>query len=219
MDKYIDRYEAGIVIAEFLKDYANQEHVIALALPRGGVPVAYEIATALSIPLAIFIVRKLGVPGHEELAMGAIASGGTVVFNEPLMNQLNIEQKLIDSVLAAEQKELVRRELLYSGNRPLPNLLGKTIILIDDGIATGSTMLAAVKALHKHKPASIIIAVPVAARSTCEELETLVDKIVCPLRPINFYAVGLWYEQFSQTSDDEVIELLKQSNLTSKSSR
>jgi putative phosphoribosyl transferase len=209
MEKYIDRYEAGIILAEHLKDYANQEHVIALALPRGGVPVAYEIATALSIPLDIFIVRKLGVPGHEELAMGAIASGGTVVFNEPLMNQLNIEQKLIDSVLAAEQKELVRRELLYRGNRPFPNLLGKTIILVDDGIATGATMLAAVKALHKHKPASIIIAVPVAARSTCEELKTLVDKIVCPLRPINFYAVGLWYEQFSQTSDDEVIELLK----------
>ena len=214
MEKYIDRYEAGIVLANHLKDYANQEQVIALALPRGGVPVAYEIATALSIPLDIFIVRKLGVPGHEELAMGAIASGGTVVFNEPLMNQLNIEQKLIDSVLAAEQKELVRRERLYRGNRPLPILLGKTIILVDDGIATGSTMLAAVKALHKHKPASIIIAVPVAARSTCEELKTLVDKIVCPLRPINFYAVGLWYEQFSQTSDDEVIELLKQSNST-----
>lgn len=219
MEKYIDRYEAGIVLAEHLKDYANQEHVIVLALPRGGVPVGYEIATKLSVPLDTFIVRKLGVPGHEELAMGAIASGGTVVFNESLMNQLNIEQKFIDSVLASEQKELVRRELLYRGNRPFPSLLGKTIILVDDGIATGSTMLAAVKALHKHKPASIIIAVPVAARSTCEELKTLVDKIVCPLMPINFYAVGLWYESFPQTSDDEVIELLKQSNSMNKNSR
>lgn len=216
MEKYIDRYEAGIILAEHLKDYANQENVVVLALPRGGVPVAYEIAKALSIPLDIFIVRKLGVPGHEELAMGAIASGGTIVFNESLMNQLNIEQTFIDSVLAAEQKELVRRELLYRGNRPFPNLLGKTIILVDDGIATGSTMLAAIKALHKLKPASIVIAVPVAAHSTCEELKTLVDKIVCPLRPINFYAVGLWYESFPQTSDDEVIELLKQSHSTSK---
>lgn len=219
MEKYLNRYEAGIVLAEHLKDYANQANIIVLALPRGGIPVAYEIATALSIPLDIFIVRKLGVPGHEELAMGTIASGGTVVFNEPLMNQLNIEQTLIDTVLASEQKELVRRELLYRGNHPFPNLLGKTIILVDDGIATGSTMLAAVKALYKHKPASIIIAVPVAARSTCAELEVLVDKIVCPLRPINFYAVGLWYEQFPQTSDDEVIELLKQSNSMSKNSR
>jgi predicted phosphoribosyltransferase len=219
MERYIDRYEAGTILAEYLKDYANQTNVIVLALPRGGVPVAYEIATALSIPLDIFIVRKLGVPGHEELAMGAIASGGTVVFNEPLMNQLNIEQMLIDAVLASEQKELVRRELLYRGNRPFPNLAGKKIILVDDGIATGSTMLAAVKALTKHKPASIIIAVPVAERSTCEELEALVDKIVCPLTPINFYAVGLWYEQFPQTSDSEVIELLKQSNSMSKRSR
>lgn len=219
MERYIDRYEAGTVLAEYLKDYANQTNVIVLALPRGGVPVAYEIATALSIPLDIFIVRKLGVPGHAELAMGAIASGGTVVFNEPLMNQLNIEPRLIDAVLASEQKELVRRELLYRDNRPFPNLVDKTIILVDDGIATGSTMLAAVKALTKHKPASIIIAVPVVARSTCDELEALVDKIVCPLTPINFYAVGLWYEQFPQISDKEVIELLKQSNSKSKISR
>lgn len=216
MEKYKDRHDAGIILAEHLKDYAHQEDVLVLALPRGGVPVGYEIATALSIPLDIFIVRKLGVPGHEELAMGAIASGGTVVFNESLMSQLSIEQQFIDSVLAAEQKELARRELVYRGNRPFPNLLGKTIILVDDGIATGSTMLAAVKALHKQKPASIIIAVPVAARSTCEELKTLVDKMVCPLMPINFYAVGLWYESFPQTSDNEVIELLKQSNSVSK---
>jgi predicted phosphoribosyltransferase len=219
MDKFTDRQEAGTILAEYLKDYANKSNVIILALPRGGVPVAYEIATALAIPLDIFIVRKLGVPGHEELAMGAIASGGIVIFNKALVNQLNLEQSSIDNVLQVEQKELLRRELLYRGDRPFPELLGKTIILVDDGIATGSTMFAAVKALRKHKPASIIIAVPVAARETCEEMNTLVDKIICPLQPINFYAVGLWYENFSQTSDHEVIELLEKSNAIIKQSR
>lgn len=208
MDKFIDRQHAGIVLAELLREYANQSNVIVLALPRGGVPVAYEVAMALSIPLDIFIVRKLGVPGYEELAMGAIASGGTVIINEPLMNQLNLNQASIDAVLDSEQKELVRREHLYRGGRPFPELLGKTIILVDDGIATGSTMHAAVKALRKFKPVSIIIAVPVAARATCDEMAKLVDKIICPLKPINFHAVGLWYENFSQTSDNEVIELL-----------
>ena len=219
MEKYIDRYDAGIILAQHLKEYANQSNVITLGLPRGGVPIAYEIATALSIPLDIFIVRKLGVPGHEELAMGAIASGGTVIFNEELMHQLNVEQAAIDRVLKLEQKELARREILYRGNRPLPKLLDKTIILVDDGIATGATMLAAVTALRKHNPAAIIIAVPVAARSTCEEMKTLVDKIVCPLMPIDFYAVGLWYKNFPQTSDNEVIELLEKSNTTSNRSR
>lgn len=209
MDKFIDRQEAGIILAEQLKSYANQSNTIILALPRGGVPVAFEIATTLSLPLDIFIVRKLGVPNHEELAMGAIASGGTVIFNEPLMTQLNLEGSSIEGVLHAEQKELVRRELLYRSNRPAPNLPGKTIILVDDGIATGSTMYAAIQALRKHKPTSIIIAVPVAPRTTYDEMKTLVDKIVCPLTPTNFYAVGLWYENFSQTSDDQVIELLE----------
>lgn len=218
MEKYIDRKEAGIVLAKHLKDYVNQLNAIVLALPRGGVPVAYEVAKALSIPLDVFVVRKLGVPGHEELAMGAVASGGTVIFNEQLMSQLNLEQSSIDAVLQSEQKELVRRERLYRGDCPFPELSGKTIILVDDGIATGSTMQAAVKALRKHKPASIIIAVPVAAYATCEEMATLVDKIICPLRPINFYAVGLWYEQFSQTADSEVIELLEKSNSTRKTS-
>jgi putative phosphoribosyl transferase len=212
MDKFTDRQEAGTTLAKYLKDYANQPNIIILALPRGGVPVAYEIATALAIPLDIFIVRKLGVPGHEELAMGAIASGGTVIFNEPLMHNLNLEQSSINNVLKVEQKELLRRELLYRGNRPFPNLLGKTIILVDDGIATGSTMFAAIKALRTYKPASIIIAVPVAAHETYEEMSRLVDKIICPLQPINFYAVGLWYENFSQTSDREVIKLLQKSN-------
>lgn len=211
MDKYIDRQQAGIILARYLKEYTNHKNTIVLALPRGGVPVAYEVAMALSIPLDVYIVRKLGVPGHEELAMGAIASGGTVIFNEPLLQQLQLDQSSIDSVLQSEQKELIRREQLYRGNRPAPNFSGKTIILVDDGIATGATMQAAVMALGKHKPASIIIAIPVAALETCEEMANLVDKIICPLKPVNFYAVGLWYENFSQTSDDEVIELLQKS--------
>lgn len=216
MDKFVDRQDAGIVLAKHLKEYANQSNAIVLALPRGGVPVAYEIATALSIPLDVFIVRKLGLPGYEELAMGALAMGDTIIFNERLRDQLHIDQASIDAVVESEQKELVRREHLYRGNRPFPDLLGKTIILVDDGIATGSTMHAAIKALRKFKPASIIIAVPVAARDTCEEMSKLVDQIICPLKPINFHAVGLWYENFSQTSDSEVIELLNKANLTRK---
>lgn len=209
MHKYKDRQEAGTILAEYLENYANQSNVILLALPRGGVPVAYEIATALNLPLDIFMVRKLGVPDHKEWAMGAIASGGTVIFDELLINQLHLEQSLIDNVLQTEQKELLRRELLYRGRRPFPNLLGKILILVDDGIATGSTMFAAVKALRQHNPASIIVAVPVAAREACKKINPCVEKIVCPLQPINFYAVGFWYENFSQISDHEVIELLK----------
>lgn len=214
MDRFRDRQDAGIVLAEHLKEYAHRSNVIVLALPRGGVPVAYEVAIALSLPLDIFIVRKLGVPGYEELAMGALAMGGTVILNEPLMNQLHLDQASINAVLESEQRELLRREHLYRGNRPFPDLLGKTIILVDDGIATGSTMRAAVKALRNCKPAFIIVAVPVAARETCDEMAKLVDKIICPLKPINFHAVGLWYENFSQTSDSEVIELLEKSNST-----
>lgn len=209
MDKFIDRYEAGVILAKYLKDYAHNPNVIILALPRGGVPVGYEIATVLSAPLDVFIVRKLGLPGHEELAMGAIASGGTVFFNEPLMNQLNLDRLTIQNVVEKEREELLRREQLYRGNRPFPNLKEKIVILVDDGIATGSTMRAAIEALRTHKPTSIVIAIPVAAYSTCSEMAHLVERIVCPLKPIDFYAVGLWYENFPQISDDEVIELLK----------
>ncbi|MGC1182348.1 phosphoribosyltransferase [Legionella sp.] len=219
MDKFIDRKEAGIILAEYLKDYINLPNIIVLALPRGGVPVAYEIVQALSVPLDILIVRKLGVPGHEELAMGAIASGDTVIFNKKLLNQLDIDQSSIDTILQREQQELVRREHLYRGNRNFPTLKGKTIILVDDGIATGATMQAAVSSLRKHTPASIIIAVPVAARETCEEMAKIVDQVICLMQPINLYAVGIWYENFSQVSDKEVIELLEKSNSIIKTFR
>jgi putative phosphoribosyl transferase len=210
---YIDRKHAGIMLANLLREYARRTDVIVLALPRGGVPVAYEIAVALSLALDVFIVRKLGAPGQEELAMGAIASGGVVVLNEAIVQALHIDQASIEGVKEAELKELVRRERLYRGNRSLPNLRGKTIILVDDGMATGSTMKAALLALQQQKPATIVVAVPVAARSIVEEMTSLVDVMICPLQPINFCAVGLWYDHFSQTTDQEVIELLKKSKL------
>ncbi|HRD70475.1 MAG TPA: phosphoribosyltransferase [Legionella sp.] len=212
MDKFIDRHEAGVILAKYLKGYKNKPNVIILALPRGGVPIGYEIASALSVPLDIFIVRKLGLPGYEEIAMSAIASGSTVFFNEPLLNQFKLNRSQIQNVVEKEREELFRREQLYRGSKPFPNLKDKIVILVDDGIATGSTMVAAIEALHSHKPQSIIVAVPVAAFSTCEEIAPLVERIVCPLKPLNFYAVGLWYENFPQISDDEVIDVLKKSH-------
>lgn len=209
---YDDRYQAGRVLADSLKDYAKRTDVIILALPRGGVPVGYEIANKLSLPLDIFIVRKLGVPGHEELAMGAIASGEVTVFNDEIVNMLHIQKDAIKRIQKSEQEELSRRELLYRGQKPFPELTGKTIILVDDGIATGYTMRAAIAALKQKKPIKIIVAVPVAAQSTCDEIASLVDEIICPMRPVNFYAVGLWYNNFSQTTDEEVMELLRQVN-------
>lgn len=211
MEKFSNRYEAGKILAVQLKDYANKPNVIVLALPRGGVPVGYEIAKALALPLDVFIVRKLGVPGHEELAMGAIATGGTTIFNEEIIDDLHISQSAIDLILQSEQEELKRREINYRDNRPLPNLQGKTVILVDDGIATGATMRAAIKAVLQQKPTDVILAVPVAALSTYNEMTGLVDKIVCSLKPLNFYAVGLWYDDFSQTTDSEVSDLLKAS--------
>ncbi len=207
---YDDRYQAGRVLVDLLKNYAKRTDVIVLALPRGGVPVGYEIAQKLSLPLDIFIVRKLGVPGHEELAMGAIASGGITVLNEEIVNLLHISTESIDTIQKSEQEELLRREQVYRGKKPFPELSGKTIILVDDGIATGYTMRAAIAALKQKKPAKLIVAIPVAARSTCDEIAPLVDEIICPMRPVNFYAVGLWYNDFSQTTDEEVMQLLQQ---------
>ena len=214
--RYTDRIHAGMVLAKHLSDYAHRTDAIVLALPRGGVPVAYEIAVALSLDLDVFIVRKLGVPGHEELAMGAIASGGISVLNEEIVRALRINPSSIDAVKQSEEIELARRELLYRGNRPFPQLLGKTIILVDDGIATGSTMKAAIQALKQQKPKKMIVAVPVAAQSTVDDIAHLVDVIVCPLHPIDFHAVGLWYDDFSQTTDEEVIQLLKKAKLPLK---
>ncbi|MDI9818381.1 MULTISPECIES: phosphoribosyltransferase [unclassified Legionella] len=208
MEKFINRNEAGRILADQLKSYANNPDVIVLGLPRGGVPVAYEIAKKLSAPLDIFTVRKLGVPGHEELAMGAIASGGTLTFNEEIIQALHVSQEKINQVIQTEEKELKRRELLYRGNQPYPNLQDKIVILVDDGIATGATMRAAISALRKLNPKRLIMAIPVAAFSTYQEMTDLVDEIVCPLQPLHFYAVGLWYDDFAQTSDNEVSNLL-----------
>lgn len=211
--KYLNRVEAGQTLAAELKEYADREDVIVLALPRGGVPVAFEIAKALRVPLDVFIVRKLGVPGHSELAMGALAMGGVSVFNEDIISQLNIPKEAIDEVIEDENEELKRRVDVYRENHVFPPLKDQTIILVDDGIATGATMRAAIKALRKLAPAKIIVAVPVADKGMCEKMQPLTDKLVCPMRPTQFYAVGAWYEDFSQTEDDEVRDLLKKSRL------
>lgn len=212
IDKYSDRYEAGKILVEHLKEYANNPAVIVLALPRGGVPVAYEIAKALAVPLDVFIVRKLGVPGQEELAMGALAMQGTIVFNDEIVQGLNIQKAAIDRVIQAEQQELQRRIAAYRGNRPFPDLTDKIIILVDDGIATGATMRAAITALQQQKPAQIVVAVPVAAITSCEEIAMLAVKIVCPLTPQPLYSVGAWYVDFTQTTDVEVRDLFAKMN-------
>jgi predicted phosphoribosyltransferase len=208
---YRDRIEAGKRLAEWLTDYANRSDVLVLALPRGGVPVAYEVARALHAPLDIFLVRKLGVPGHEELAMGAIATNGVRVLNDEVVNYLRVPEEVIDAVAADELRELERRERLYRGTRPAPDVRGKTVILVDDGLATGSTMRAAAAALRQQQPARIVVAVPVSAPQTCDEYRMGVDEIVCAVTPEPFQAVGLWYKDFSQTTDEEVRDLLARS--------
>ena len=209
--RFRDRAEAGRLLASKLTEYANRPDVLLLALPRGGVPVGYEVAKVLNVPLDVFLVRKLGVPGHEELAMGAIASGGVIVLNDDVVHALRIPQSLIDRVAQREQQELERREKAYRGDRPQPDVQGKTVILVDDGLATGSTMRAAIRALRQRGPAKIVVAVPAASPDTCAEFRGEVDEIVCALTPEPFYAVGLWYEDFSQTSDQEVSDLLERS--------
>src|SRR5258705_4543096 len=204
-----DRKDAGRQLALRLTDYANRSGLLVLGLPRGGVPVAYEVARELHAPLDVFLVRKLGVPGQEELAMGAIASGGIRVINEDVVSQLHIPDSVIDAVAKQELLELERRELAYRGDRPSPDVKDRTAILIDDGLATGSTMRAAAVSLRKRDPAQIVVAVPVAAAQTCDEFRGVVDEIICAVTPEPFYGVGLWYEDFSQTSDEEVRELLR----------
>ncbi|HEV8552329.1 MAG TPA: phosphoribosyltransferase [Casimicrobiaceae bacterium] len=207
---FANRREAGRILASLLMKYADRDDVLVLALPRGGVPVGFEVAQALRVPLDVFIVRKLGVPGHDELAMGAIATGGVRVLNDDVVISLELEPEVIDAVAAREEKELARRERIYRGARPAPDVRGRTVIVVDDGLATGSTMRAAVAALRKQGPAGIVVAVPVAAPETCEEFKTEVDEAVCAATPRMFNGVGRWYEDFSQTTDDEVHELLAQ---------
>jgi predicted phosphoribosyltransferase len=206
--RFRDRAEAGRFLAERLSGYAGRDDVIVLALPRGGVPVGYEVAKALGVPLDVFVVRKLGVPGHEEVAMGAIASGGLLVLDQGLVRALGISAAEIERKLAAELRELERREAAYRDGREPPQLEGKTVILVDDGLATGSTMRAAALAVRQARPARIVVAVPVSAAETCDEFRDVVDEIVCGLTPRPFGAVGRWYDDFSQTSDEEVRELL-----------
>ncbi len=205
---FTDRADAGRVLAEELAFYANRPDVIVLGLPRGGVPVAYEVACALRAPLDVFLVRKLGAPGHEELAMGAIASGGVVVINDEVIDALKISQEELHAEVESERRELERRETVYRGGRPLAPVKGKTVILIDDGLATGSTMRAALAALRKYEPAQVVVAVPVGASSTCAEFEAIAHRCVCAIAPEHFRSVGLWYEDFAQTTDDEVSSLL-----------
>jgi predicted phosphoribosyltransferase len=212
MGLFKDRKDAGRKLADQLAAYAGRPDVVVLALPRGGVPVAYEVARSLGAPLDIFIVRKLGLPGHEELAIGAIASGGVQVLNDDIVQTLKIPQRVIDTVAQRELAELQRREQAYRGDRPAPEVRDHTVILIDDGLATGASMRAAVAGLRALKPAEIIVAVPTAAPETCAALEPEVDRVVCAMTPEPFYGVGRWYEDFSQTTDDEVRLLLEEAN-------
>jgi putative phosphoribosyl transferase len=205
---FYDRADAGRQLARNLRHYEGERGVIVLALPRGGVPVGYEVAQALHLPLDVFLVRKLGVPGHEELAMGAIASGGVQVMNEDVVLHLHIPQRAIDAAAEKERGELERRELEYREGRPAPEIRGAIVILIDDGLATGSTMLAAVKALRRERAKRVVVAVPVAAPATCLQFRDIADEVVCAEMPENFQAVGEWYYDFSQTTGREVRELL-----------
>jgi putative phosphoribosyl transferase len=207
--RFRDRTEAGQLLAERLRSYAGRDDVVVLALPRGGVPVAYEVAKALGAPLGVFVVRKLGVPGHEEVAMGALASGGLVVLDTGVVQRLGIGRNQLEAVVTREAEELRRRETAYDGRLDPEELEGKTVILVDDGLATGSTMRAAALAVRELNPAKIVVAVPVAAEETCDAFREVIDEIFCEITPKPFDAVGLWYEDFTQTTDEEVRELLE----------
>lgn len=213
--RFRDRHDAGRRLAAELRQYSNRPDVLVLALPRGGVPVGYEVATAIGAPLDVFIVRKLGLPWNEEVAMGAIASGGVRVLDHDLIRVARVSDADLQEVTRTEQAELDRREKLYRGGRPFPDLAGKTVVLVDDGLATGSTMRAGVEALRQEKPARIVVGVPVAAPETCDAFRGIADEIVCAETPEPFMSVGLWYEDFSQTTDDEVHELLDRTRASS----
>lgn len=206
-----DRVEAGRLLGEELMEYAKKKNIIVLGLPRGGVPVAREVAKKIGAPLDVMVVRKLGVPGWEELAMGAIASGGVRVLNQDVLRSLHITEKTLEKEVGLEMEELKRREIAYRGRAGAPEVKGRTVLLVDDGIATGSTMRAAVGALRLQGVAAIVVAVPVAAADTCREIETTVDRLVTLMRPEVFGAVGHWYERFPQVEDEEVRALIEQS--------
>jgi putative phosphoribosyl transferase len=206
--RFHDRRDAGQRLAQRLTSYAGCDDVLVLGLPRGGVPVAFEVARALGAPLDVFLVRKLGVPGREELAMGAIATGGVRVLNPEVVGPLEIPDEVIDAVAAEERDELERRQRAYRDDRPPPDVRGRTVILVDDGLATGSTMRAALAALRQQQPARVIVAVPVGSAEACAELQGLADESICLETPEPFRAVGLWYSDFSQTTDAEVTTLL-----------
>jgi predicted phosphoribosyltransferase len=208
MSLYRDRRHAGRVLAAMLQPYASRSDLLVLALPRGGVPVAYEVAQALEAPLDVFVVRKLGVPGQPELAMGALASGGTRVLQGAVIELLGISPDDVELAVLREERELLRRERIYRRGRPALDVAGRTVILVDDGLATGATMRAAIRALRRQQPARIVSAVPVAAPETCAAISEDADEAVCAATPRDFHAVGLWYEDFSQTSDEEVRALL-----------
>jgi predicted phosphoribosyltransferase len=213
MTRFRDRTDAGQRLAAKLARYAGRTDVIVLALPRGGVPVAFEIARALEASMDVFIVRKLGVPDHEELAMGAIASGGVAVVNDEVVGPAHIPLRVIQAVAARELRELKRREKAYRDDRPLPDITDRTVILVDDGIATGSTMRAAIAALRQLRPARIVVASPSASPSACAELGREADECVCVITPDPYYAVGIWYDDFSQTTDKEVRDLLEKARI------
>jgi putative phosphoribosyl transferase len=209
-----DRAEAGRVLADRLTKYAGSPDVVVLALPRGGVPVGFQVARSLGAPLDVLSVRKLGVPGREELAMGAIASDGTQVINQTVVGELGISEDTLQAVAAAEHQELERRERTYRGQRPRPELTGKVVLVVDDGLATGATMWAAVAAIRRPRPARVVVAVPVAAASTCQALEQAADEVICATTPALFVAVGQAYRDFGQTTDEEVCALLDAARAT-----
>lgn len=217
MDQYQDRHEAGKILAKKLNKYKDDANVLVLALPRGGVPVAYEVAKALNVQMDIFVVRKLGVPGYSELAMGAIATGNAIVLNDSVIASYGVSSEEINLVRAKEENELKRREVVYRGNIPLPVIKNKTIILIDDGMATGATIKAAIKAVKTFKPDKLIIGLPVAPKEESNVIRDLVDEWICPLEVENLSAVGNWYEDFSQTEDAEVQNLLNELYLLNSS--